>query len=257
MILVDTHSHLFSEEFDNDLSDVVSRAKEVGVKRVLLPNIDCSSMERLKRTVSSDTGFFMGMMGLHPTSVGENWENELQIIYQELKNGDYIAVGEIGIDLYWDKTYEKEQIKVFEEQLRWSLEFDVPVSIHARNAHNEVVRSIKNVGSELRGVFHSFGGNRHEMEELLKFDGFYIGVNGVVTFKNSGLSETLKHCPSERLVIETDSPYLSPVPNRGKRNESSNLVHIVKKISDIWQMDVEEVASLTSENASKLFCLEL
>lgn len=256
MNLIDTHAHLFAEEFQDDLHEVVARAKEVGVEKVLLPNIDEESIPALKLCGLNYPGFFYPMMGLHPTSVTQHWEKQLEPIYRELNDNDYIAIGEIGIDLYWDTSLQSEQINVFEEQLKWSTEKDLPVSIHFRNATEEVIRSIRRVGaSSLRGVFHSFGGPKSELEAILDLSNFLIGVNGVVTFKNSGLSETLKHCPTDRVVLETDSPYLAPVPYRGKRNESAYLTHIIAQLAVIWNETVESVASITNRNAQKLFNL--
>ena len=257
MNLIDTHAHLFAEEFKDDLQEVVIRAKRMGVEKVLLPNIDESSVPRLKQCVLDYPGFFYPMMGLHPTSVDGDWKKQLASIYRELNAGDYIAVGEIGIDLYWDTSSREAQINAFEEQLKWSIEKDLPVSIHFRNATEEVIRSIRRVGAPLlRGVFHSFGGTKVELEAILELDNFLIGINGVVTFKNSGLSETLKHCPVNRVVLETDSPYLAPVPYREKRNESAYLVHVIAQLAGIWNESEESVARITNRNARELFKLD-
>lgn len=253
MNMIDTHAHLFSPEFSNDLDEVVKRARETGVNKVLLPNIDSESINNLLESYNSYPDFFLPMMGLHPTSVKSNWKEELSTIYNELLNNKYIAIGEIGIDLYWSDTYKNEQIQVFEDQLKWSSEMNLPVSIHFRNAVEEVIKSIKRIGGSLRGVFHSFGGDKDELEAILKLDNFFIGVNGVVTFKNSGLANTLVNCPLERVVIETDSPYLAPVPYRGKRNESSYMSYILKKLSEIWQKNDEDVAIITTGNANRMF----
>jgi TatD DNase family protein len=213
-------------------------------------------VSRLKQSVLDYPGFFYPMMGLHPTSVTGNWEKQLDIIYRELNSGDYIAVGEIGIDLYWDTSLREVQMHAFEEQLKWSIEKDLPVSIHFRNATEEVIQSIRKVGaSSLKGVFHSFGGTKAELEAILELDNFLIGINGVVTFRNSGLSETLKHCPFNRVVLETDSPYLAPVPYRGKRNESAYLLHVITQLAGIWNESQESVARITSRNARELFKL--
>lgn len=256
MKFIDTHSHLFAEEFEDDLHEVVARAKEAGVEKVFLPNIDENSVSRLKQCVSDYPGFFYPMMGLHPTSISIDWEKQLEIICRELEAGGYIAVGEIGIDLYWDTSWKEAQIHAFEAQLKWSIEKDLPVSIHFRNATEEVIQSIRRVGAPLlRGVFHSFGGTKAELEAILDLDNFLIGINGVATFKNSGLTETLKYCPVNRLVLETDSPYLAPVPYRGKRNESSYLVYVVAKLAEIWNESPESVSLITNRNAEALFKL--
>ncbi|MDR1517484.1 MAG: TatD family hydrolase [Dysgonamonadaceae bacterium] len=254
MKLIDTHAHLFADEFKDDLSDVVARAKQSGVQRTFLPNIDAESIAPLKNTVNAYPDFFIPMMGLHPTSVAEDWQRQLETVHDELMRAEYAAIGEIGIDLYWDKTFERQQTEVFETQLKWGAEKNLPVSIHSRNAIGEVVRSIKKVGAgSLRGVFHSFGGNADELNAILGLKNFRIGINGVLTFKNSGLSETLRHCDLSHIVLETDSPYLAPVPHRGKRNEPSYLTEILQKLSEIYRKPAEEIADVTTENAEKVF----
>lgn len=254
MNLIDTHAHLYLPEFHADFEDVVSRAKKAGVYKILLPNIDTASIESLKQTVLFDPSFFIPMIGLHPTSVKEDWEHRLNIVYHELKTNNYIAIGEIGIDLYWDQTFKTQQIKAFEKQLQWSIEKQLPVAIHSRNANEEVIRSIKKVGVDsLRGVFHSFGGSRKELKNILELPSFFIGINGIITFKNSGLSDVLRCCDIERIVLETDAPYLAPVPYRGKRNEPAYLTEIAKELAAIFGMTEEEVAEITSRNAEKVF----
>jgi hydrolase, TatD family len=256
MSIIDTHAHLYAEEFYADLDEVVLRAKEIGVEKVLLPNIDETSIDNMIKTTACHPDFFLAMMGLHPTSVRKDWETQLQAIHQELNKGFYIAIGEIGIDLYWDTTLREEQMNAFEEQLKWSIEKDLPVSLHFRNATEEVVKSIKRVGeNSLRGVFHSFGGTKEELETILQLKNFWVGINGVVTFKNSVLSETLRHCPRNKVLLETDSPYLAPVPYRGKRNESSYLRFVIKKLAEIWQESEETVVQVTKRNALEIFSL--
>jgi len=254
MSLIDTHAHLFADDFQDDLEDVISRAREAGVEKVLLPNIDETTIGRLRAVMAHDPGFFLPMMGLHPTSVTREWKQQLNLIHQEINRNSYVAVGEIGIDLYWDQSLREEQTDAFEEQLKWSIEKDLPVAIHFRNATREVVTSIKRVGEDaLRGVFHSFGGSKEELETILQLKNFRVGINGVVTFRNSGLTETLIHCPRERVILETDSPWLAPLPYRGKRNEPAYLSYILKKIAEIWQESEEFVAQQTSHNAIELF----
>ncbi len=257
MRIIDTHSHIYSEEFDNDIDEVIKRAKQAGVEKILLPNIDASSIDRLHNISDRYTGYCIPMMGLHPTSVGENWKEELDIIRKELSKRTYIAIGEIGIDLYWDKTFEEQQRLVFEEQLRWSIEYDLPVAIHSRDAIAECISCIKNVGEQLlRGVFHSFGGTLEELDGILSLKNFMLGINGVVTFKNSTLPTVLKETYLSNIIIETDSPYLAPVPYRGKRNESSYTLNVVTKLAEIYGLPVEEVGQITTENAEKLFALK-
>jgi len=254
MRLIDTHAHLFLEEFQSDIAGVVTRAKASGVEKVLLPNIDETTLADLKRTTALFPGYFYPMLGLHPTSVTKEWQQQLQVIGEELHGDCYVAVGEIGVDLHWDRSLLREQLCAFEEQLKWSIEKNLPVVIHFRNAIEEVIRSIERVGSHrLRGVFHSFGGSKTELKQILALKQFVIGINGVVTYKNAGLAETLADCPRDRVLLETDAPYLSPVPYRGKRNESSYISCVTGKLAAIWQISEEEVAETTTRNAIKLF----
>ena len=257
MRIIDTHTHIYAEEFDADLHDVITRARLAGVEKILLPNIDRESLDRLHNLSELYPDYCLPMMGLHPTSVGADWIEQLSFLKKQFAVRSYVAVGEIGIDLYWDKTYEQEQILAFEEQLRWSIEFDLPVSIHSRDAIAECITSIKNVGADkLRGAFHSFGGTEQELRDILSLDNFVIGINGVVTFKNSTLPIVLKNTDLSKIIIETDAPYLTPVPYRGKRNEVSYTVNIVQKLAEIYAVGVDEVGEITSENAIKLFGLE-
>ncbi|HCC86414.1 MAG TPA: hydrolase TatD [Porphyromonadaceae bacterium] len=254
MMLIDTHAHLFLEEFQPDFADVLSRAASSGVGKILLPNIDETTIASLKTVVAQNPGFLFPMIGLHPTSVTKEWRRQLEVIAGEWENECYVAVGEIGVDLYWDSSLREEQLHVFEEQLKWSIENDLPVAIHFRNALDEVIRSIKRVGSNrLRGVFHSFGGSKQDLQQILDLKNFMVGINGVVTFKNSGLAETLADCPREKVILETDAPYLAPVPHRGQRNEPSFISFVAQKLALIWQVSEQEVAALTTGNAIRLF----
>ena len=256
MKIIDTHSHIYSEEFDNDLDEVISRAKLAGVGKILLPNIDVESLDRLYYVSDKYTDYCIPMMGLHPTSVGEDYISRLDVIRQQFSRCNYIAVGEIGLDLYWDKTYEKEQIQAFETQLEWSIEYDLPVAIHSRDAILQCVNCIKNIGTDkLRGVFHSFGGTAEELVEIQALGNFLLGINGVVTFKNSTLSTVLQQTDLSRIIIETDAPYLAPVPYRGKRNESSYTTKVVEKLAEIYNVSSEGVGEITTRNAINLFRL--
>lgn len=254
MKIIDTHAHVYVADFEEDLDNVVTNAKFRGVEKVLLPNIDEKSIPALKKTVAAYPSFFTPMMGLHPTSVAEHWEQQLNTIYNELNSSAYIAIGEIGIDLYWDKSSLQRQTAAFERQLEWSIEKKLPVAIHSRDAIPEVIQSIKNVGEkEVFGVFHSFGGSSDELDKILNLENFYIGINGVVTYKKSGLAETLLNCSLEKIILETDSPYLSPVPHRGKRNQPAYLSEILKKLSEIYHKTPDEIADTTTKNAYRLF----
>ncbi|MDH8701054.1 TatD DNase family protein [Dysgonomonadaceae bacterium PH5-43] len=247
MYLVDTHTHIFTEEYDADIDAVIKRAKHNGVEKFLIPNVDVESINRLKSLCNKYPDCCFPMMGLHPTSIKDNYLNDLQIIKNELFTGNYIAVGEIGIDLYWDKTYLKQQIEAFEEQLNWSIELNLPVSIHTREAFPEVFESLNRVGADkLRGIFHSFTGSEEELKKALKYKNFKLGINGVVTYKNAAFRNYLPLAPLDRIVLETDAPYLTPVPYRGKRNEPSYLIYIVEKLAEVYNVSVEEVAERTS-----------
>lgn len=257
MYLVDTHTHIFLEEFDSDLNKVVCSASEVGVRKMLLPNIDTTSLDRLHYVSDNHQDICLPMMGLHPTSVNADYRNDLSVIFSQFGLRNYVAVGEIGIDLYWDKSFLKEQKEAFEEQLRWSIELDLPVAIHTREAFPEVFDSLYKVGVDrLRGVFHSFGGSREELEEALKCRNFYLGINGVVTYKNAHFRDYLSLAPIERILLETDAPYLSPVPYRGKRNEPAYILKVAEKLAEVYNVPLSVIAERTTENARSLFRLE-
>jgi TatD DNase family protein len=252
--MIDTHSHIYSEEFDEDRDLIISRAKEAGVSKIILPNVDSESLLRMLRLEADYPNYCFSAIGLHPTSVKENYQEELNLVQSELERRKYIAIGEIGIDLYWDKTYLSEQIKVFQAQIEWALEYKLPIIIHQRDSFVETMEALqpfKNKG--LKGVFHSFGGTVEEARQIIDFGGFVMGINGVVTFKNSKLSETIQHFPLENFILETDAPYLTPVPFRGKRNESSYVKYVCEKMAEIYQIDVSEVDKITTNTAKKLF----
>lgn len=257
-MIIDTHSHIFDETFSNDIDDVILRAKQAGVAAVLLPNIDTESIKEVNSLAERHKGYCLPMMGLHPTSVTKDWKKDLNIIKEQFSRHQYIAVGEIGIDLYWDTSLAEEQKSAFEEQLRWSIEYNLPVSIHCRNAVMESVECIKKVGADkLKGSFHSFGGNSEELQAVLDLKSFYIGINGTVTYKNSTLPTVLQDADLSRIIVETDAPYLPPVPYRGKRNEPSYTSYIVDKLCDIYNTSKDDVESTTSNNAKKLFGINI
>lgn len=256
MGLIDTHSHLFLEEFDEDRASVVQRAKDAGVTRIYMPNIDSTTILRLLQMCDEYPGYCFPMIGLHPTSItAENLERELQTVRYELETARsrYCAVGEIGMDLYWDKTFAREQEIALVTQMEWALEFDLPVVIHCREAFYNIYKVLVPYADRgLRGVFHSFTGSQKEAEAVLGLSDFYMGVNGIATFKKSTLSEVFAHVPLTRLLLETDSPYLAPVPHRGQRNESANVVFVAQKMAEVYSEPVENVMKITSENAIKL-----
>lgn len=251
--LTDTHAHLYLKEFENDLDKVIGRALESGVKRIFLPNLDSSSVKDMLRLCEQYKGICFPMMGLHPTSVKENYSDELSFIEEQLSSNQVIAIGEIGIDLYWDKTFLEEQKLVFRTQLNWAKERALPVVIHARDSFSEIFEVMdQEYSPDLKGVFHSFTGNADQVKKILSY-GFYIGINGIVTFKNSGLDQIVKDIPVEKLLVETDAPFLAPTPFRGKRNESSYVTKVAGRIAEIKKVDQSELANITTQNALSLF----
>lgn len=256
MNIVDSHAHLFLEEFSEDLPQIINRARMAGVSHICMPNIDDTTIDSLLRVCREYEGYCHPMMGLHPTSVDASYENRLHIIEEELHRPGYVAIGEVGMDLYWDRTYLHEQQTVLKLQLQWALELDLPVVIHCREAMEETLSLLEPYrGKPLRGVFHSFTGTAKDAARILRHDGFCIGVNGIVTFKKSPLPAMLPSIPLDRLLLETDAPYLAPVPHRGKRNESSFLTCTLQKVSECYGLTQEEVAHATSLNALRLFGL--
>ncbi len=254
MKLIDTHDHIYLEDFDPEQDDLIRIAQESGIDTLLLPNVDLETVDRMHDLCDRYPDFAFPMMGLHPTSVQSDYAADLKKIESYLGKRNYCAIGEIGIDLYWDKTFRKQQIEVFKEQLLWSIDLDLPVAIHTREAYPDVLDTIYNVGPDkLKGVFHSFTGTEEELEEVRKLKNFMVGINGVVTFKNSKLKEYLTNMPLTRVLLETDAPYLAPVPYRGKRNEPVYIWKTAEKISQIYQTNLEEVVSVTRSGALRLF----
>lgn len=252
-MLIDTHSHIYSTDFIHDLDEVVQRAYSNDVRKIILPNIDSSSVKNLLNLVDTYPHICIPLMGLHPTSVNHDYQEELQVVEYWLKKRKFYGIGEIGIDLYWDKSFLEEQIHAFRFQLDLAKQYELPVVIHVRDSFDEVYQVLQEVADEkLTGVFHSFSGTIEQAQLVIEM-GFKIGVNGIVTFKKSGLDQTIRQIDPQHLIIETDSPYLTPSPFRGKRNESSYLVYIAQKIADLHQMTVGDVAKITTENARKLF----
>ena len=254
-MMIDTHSHLFVEEFTDDLPEVIQRAKEVGITYVLMPNIDDTTVADMLNVCNAYPGYCFPMIGVHPTSVdGESMEKVKTMKGLLTEGHPYIAIGEVGLDLYWDKTYLKEQQQVLDEQIHWALEYDLPLVIHCREAFSELFEVLAPYNNtQLSGIFHSFTGTPEEMEQVLDYDRFMIGINGVVTFKKSTLPQILQTVALERLVLETDAPYLAPVPYRGKRNESSYIIKTAEMLARVYGMDIEEVKRQTTRNALKVF----
>ncbi|MCW0482486.1 TatD family hydrolase [Gaoshiqia sediminis] len=252
-MLIDTHSHIYSEEFTEDLDEVVQRAFENGVRKILLPNIDSSSVKKMLDLTDQYPQICYPLMGLHPTSVTEDYEEELELIEFWLKKRKFYGIGEIGIDLYWDKTFIHEQTEAFRKQLQLAKKYRLPVVVHVRDSFQEVFEVLESeAGEGLSGVFHSFTGTAEQARQVVGL-GFKLGINGIVTFKNSGLDQVVANVDPSHILLETDAPYLTPVPFRGKRNESSYLIYVARKIAEIHQLPVAELARITTENAEKLF----
>ena len=252
---IDTHTHLFTTEFDADRAVVVQRALDAGVSALGLPAINEESLQPLMAMCDAFPQACFPMIGLHPTELGDDYNNVLDRLYGVLKSTDrFVAIGEVGLDFYWDDTKKVEQAEAFRRQIEWALETGLPLAIHSRSAFEELY-SIMNEyrGRGLSGVFHCFSGSEEEAQKLLSFDGFYLGIGGVVTYKKSTLPNVLKCVPLERVVLETDSPYLAPVPMRGKRNESAFVPHIANFLSAVYNCPVEQIAAVTTNNARALF----
>ena len=269
MKIVDTHTHLDGEEFDEDRAEVIMRAKEAGVGMVFLPAIDVKTSEAVLKLSHEYPGYAYPMVGLHPEEVKADWKEQLKKIEAILDehltavdglNGikyksDYIAIGEIGLDFYWSREFEKEQLEAFEKQVAWACETGLPLMIHCRKAQNEMLHILRKWKDKLPGgVFHCFTGNQQEAKELLEYDNFVLGIGGVSTFKSSHLREDLTAAvPLERIVLETDSPYMAPVPYRGKRNESAFVVQVMKTLATAYGVSEEEVAKVTNQNVERVF----
>jgi TatD DNase family protein len=253
MILIDTHTHLYLNNFDNDRTEIMARAATAGVQKFYLPSIDSTETERIFKAEKEYPDQCFGMMGLHPCYVKENWQEELAHVQHWLAQRSFAAVGEIGLDLYWDDTFFEQQQQAFHQQIEWALQYKLPIVIHSRNATAHTINIIQQYQSRgLRGIFHCFGGSYEEAMQIIEA-GFYLGIGGVVTYKKSGLAETLAQIPLKHLVLETDAPYLTPVPFRGKRNESSYLTYIAAKLADIYEQSLEEIAAVTTANAEAIF----
>jgi TatD DNase family protein len=255
MRLIDTHAHLYLEEFKAALGAIEDRARSVGAARTILPAIDSSTHAMMLELEAGNPANYISMIGLHPCSVKGNYEEELRIIERYLTERRFIAVGEIGLDFHWDLTYKEQQYVAFRRQIEYALEYNIPIAIHSRDATDECIEVIKEYGDRgLRGVFHCFSGTVAQAKEVMG-QGFYLGIGGVVTFKNGGLDKVLGEIDLSKVVLETDAPYLAPVPFRGKRNETSYLKYVVEKIAMIKGISEEEVAGITTRNAENLFGL--
>ncbi len=254
---IDTHTHIDGEEFKDDIDEVIARAKEAGAIQLLCPGINYDSIATMKAVCERFPDFIRPMIGLHPEDVKEDYKEVLDKMHLEIRNDNYIAIGEVGLDYYWSREFEKEQLDAFEQQVQWSVETQLPLMIHCRKAQNEMVKIIRRYEKELPGgVFHCFTGNQHEAVELLQFEKFVLGIGGVSTFKKSHLAEDLAAVvPLNRIVLETDAPYMAPAPHRGERNESSFIPFIIEKLALAYGTSNEEIADTTTATAKRVFNL--
>ncbi len=253
MNIIDTHSHIYAEEFDTDRAEMMKRAQENGVRKILMPAIDSSSHPLMLTVESLFTDLCMSMMGLHPCYVKENYEQELAQVEAFFAQRKFIAVGEIGLDFYWDKTFATQQYEAFHHQIKLAIRYNVPIVIHSRNSTDECIEVISKYRNEnLKGVFHCFSGNEEQANKIIEL-GFYLGIGGVLTFKNASLAKVLESISVENLLLETDAPYLAPMPFRGKRNEPAYLSYVLEKLATIKAIDKTIIAEVTTANAEKLF----
>lgn len=258
MTFIDTHTHLDGEEFDADRADVIARAKAVGVAKVLIPSIDLASVDRVTALCAEYQGYAYPMIGLHPEEVKADWRDVLAKMEKHLQQPGhpFIAIGEVGLDFYWSREFESEQLLAFEEQVKWAVKYRLPLMIHCRKGQQEMVKILRRYEQQLSGgVFHCFTGNANEAAELLSFSHFVLGIGGVLTFKKSHLSETLQSIPLDRVVLETDSPYMAPVPMRGNRNESAYVLHVLNRMAECYGLSPETVAEATNRNVERIFRL--
>lgn len=252
-MIIDTHSHLDGEEFADDLPEVIQRAKDAQVEKILVPNVNLQGLPHLIEVCDAYPDYLYPMIGLHPEDVKDDYQTQLDQMFIYLKENPnrFCAIGEVGLDFYWDETYRNQQLEAFEQQIQWAKQFGKPLMIHARNAFEEIVEIMeRHRDDQLEGVFHCFTGTEDEARKLLSFDGFKLGIGGVLTFKKSTLPEVLKNAvPLSRIVVETDSPYLAPVPHRGKRNESAFIIEIVRRLTEIYACNWINIATETKKNA--------
>lgn len=253
-MFVDTHTHLFVDAFDDDRSEIVQKAIDAGVEKMLLPNIDIDTIDAMNNLAKDFPQHCFPMMGLHPGSIKEDWEERLEVVRKHLFEGEYIAVGEIGMDLYWDKTFVKEQAEAFRRQVEWAKELKLPIVIHAREAFEPIFEILDEINDDrLSGVFHCFTGTEEQANHVIQYGGFKLGIGGVLTYKKAALDQVLEKVDLKHLILETDSPYLPPVPYRGKRNESSYILHIAEKLTDVYGVPLSQIEEMTTNSARELF----
>jgi TatD DNase family protein len=257
-MFIDTHTHLYAEEFKDDRKEVVEKAIKSGIEKLLLPNIDVESIEGMHQLVEQYPENCYAMMGLHPGYVKEDWETQLKTIEENLfaQPEKYIAIGEIGMDLYWDKTFQEQQALVFRKQVEWAKALKLPIVIHARDAFDEIFEILDEINTpELSGIFHCFTGNLEQANHILNYGNFKLGIGGVLTYKKAEIDKVIENIDLKNLVLETDAPYLPPVPFRGKRNESSYILHIAEKLADVYGVSLQTIEEQTTQNALELFKL--
>jgi TatD DNase family protein len=255
MTLVDTHAHIYLSEFDTDRTFMLERAEMEGIAKIILPAIDSTTHTAMLKNEQENPGKCYSMMGVHPCSVNMNYKEELEIARDYLDKRPFLAVGEIGLDFYWDLTHSEQQYKAFHEQIEWALHFDIPIAIHSRNSIDQCIKVVsEHQHGKLEGVFHCFSGDHEQARQIIDL-GFYLGIGGVLTFKKSGLDAVMKDINLSHVILETDAPYLAPVPFRGKRNECSYIKYTAQKLSEIKNTTLQEVADVTTANAEKLFGL--
>ncbi|HLX94027.1 MAG TPA: TatD family hydrolase [Puia sp.] len=253
MAFTDTHCHLYLEDFKDDIADTLNRAEAAGVSRFYMPAIDSRTLFSMLDLESRFPAKCWPMAGLHPCSVKENYQAELSLVREQIDQRAFAAVGEIGLDFYWDRSFDNQQIEAFEQQVDWAIEKDLAIVIHSRESMETCIEIVqKKQHGSLRGIFHCFTGSLENAKKIMDL-GFFMGIGGVLTYKNSGLAETIKNVPMEFIVLETDSPYLTPVPYRGKRNESSYIAIIAKKLAEVKGIDITEIEKITTDNAQKIF----
>jgi TatD DNase family protein len=255
MPIVDTHTHLYLEEFHSDIDSVMERAVQSGVQYFILPNIDCTSLQPMTDLKNKYPRHCRLMFGLHPCSVKDNWKEELHDIFAFAEKHPHIGIGEIGLDFYWDTTHKKEQFQALEHQLKIAVERNLPVSLHTRNAIDETIEMVQSFPG-LKGVFHCFTGTSEQAKRIVQLENFYFGIGGVVTFKNSELKKVLKEIPLEKIVVETDAPYLAPVPHRGKRNEPFHLTYIIKALSEVYEREENVMINQLFNNSHQIFLVD-
>jgi TatD DNase family protein len=253
-MFIDTHTHLYAEEFDADRNSLIQKAIDNGVKKFYLPNIDSASVAGMLDLEAQFPENVFAMMGLHPCHVNATVQAELDTVEKWLKKRKFVAIGEIGIDLYWDKTFFKEQQLAFKTQIKWALEYNYPIIIHCREAFDEIYEMLCSFETLPKAIFHCFSGNLEQANKIISLGNFKLGVGGVLTFKNSGLDKVIEQIDIEHLVLETDAPYLAPVPFRGKRNEPVYILEVAKKLAEIKNISISEVAEITSKNSQFIFC---